>query len=832
MFSKLTQAFSNEPKETAKTPSSSHAIDDLSGEETQAAIDFLQFLGKDTTSENIEWAAAQLQGDDIDLVTPLETRDDRRAVDQRLLAPSVVQDRPTTHVRDDKVVQILTVTSFPREVGLGWLVPLTLADIDHRLSIHVQPRNDQSARRQLQKRYTQVATTLAVKQRRGRTDTIHDRQERQDLFRLLDKTIKGTTTLYDVAIYIELVADSEEQLKAMRDRITALLAEQDVDIQPIQYQQLDAMGAVAPLCTDAIDNTHPIQLEALAMCFNMVEPSVYDPNGVLLGFDDSKRPVILDRYALSGHSMIITGKKGAGKSYFRKKELYGRLLSDADVQAIIFDPAGDDYLTFAEDLGGQVIHFGRHHTVNPMEVSPPTQTERREGDDPYVLTLRSVTEMLRTYYEDRDGLSAGEEGLITQATHYAYLVNGIVLGTFDSYSNPSPTLNDLFRGVDIIAAGGFEAAADQGLVDAVELEYLRSLGIPIDIDTTALKQDPPDARDTGPFVFEPHEPDSHTDVSEMPDVDPDQVDQLPTVRALINPTDHHQELARQLQPKFESFKPGGVNHNLNGQTNIDLDSRVVAMDLSAFADTDEMPLFLHAMLSWAYEEAKRSPHKLDVTFDEAHYLLGRPSARALINLFTRHARHFNTGLTLMSQTAHEFIKTNDRREVYENCDVKCMFYAESITDEMRDYHEFADSEINFIEGAARGQSSGYSECLLISSEHGRRRLEVRSGPFERAVIDDARDPWQVMADSHGGTHEASASTATGAPDQFGLDQTDLPSVMGRDRDLELSMEMGRGQTTTADVEAETKGARVDRTDIRDVERSVAPGEGQESTGGT
>ncbi|MFC7257528.1 hypothetical protein [Haloplanus litoreus] len=56
--------------------------------------------------------------------------------------------------------------------------------------------------------------------------------------------------------------------------------------------------------SDTIDNTHPIQLEALGTFFNLVEPSIYDPEGVLFGFDDTKRPVILDRYALSGHSAI------------------------------------------------------------------------------------------------------------------------------------------------------------------------------------------------------------------------------------------------------------------------------------------------------------------------------------------------------------------------------------------------------------------------------------------------------------------------------------------------------------------------------------------------
>jgi len=43
----------------------------------------------------------------------------------------------------------------------------------------------------------------------------------------------------------------------------------------------------------------------------------------------------------------------------------------------------------------------------------------------------------------------------------------------------------------------------------------------------------------------------------------------------------------------------------------------------------------------------------------------RPAARDLINLYIRHARHYKAGLRLMSQTSHEFVRTNERREVYE-----------------------------------------------------------------------------------------------------------------------------------------------------------------------
>jgi hypothetical protein len=423
-----------------------------------------------------------------------------------------------------------------------------------------------------------------------------------------------------------------------------------------------------------------------------------------------------------------------------------------------------------------VIRFGGDYTVNPMDISPPVSSERDSGDDTYALTIRSVIEMLHTHFDQRDGMSAGEEGVLIQAAHYAYISKGIHLGEYDTYAHESPVLDDLIRGVDVIAAGGMDAARDAAIIDEDEFERVQSRGI------------------------------DH--------VDGDRRSEEPTNRGgisltdtIVTPTDHHQELARSLQPKFESFKPGGINHNLNGQTNLDLSSRLVVMDMSSFADTGEMPLILHAMLSWAYLEAKRSPYKVDVTFDEAHYLLGRPAARDLINLYIRHARHYEAGLTLMSQTSHEFVRTPERREVYENCDVKCLFYAESVSEETQQYYGLSSDEIRFIQSAARGQDSDYSECLLATSVHGRRRLEVRSGPFEHHVLDDTLDPWEWLAETEG--IEAENDTATSAL-PTDLELTDLPHVMNRDMDLEMAMrenddgtKVDRGVRSEESPEADT-----------------------------
>jgi hypothetical protein len=685
------------------------SIEELSGSELTRATEYLDAIDREATAEAIERTAGRLRSEASErTVSPFETREERSRLDRSLVAPSGSETKPSWHTRDGTFCRIFTATSLPRFVDPGWLVGLTLSPADVRVSVHATPRESGSVRGRLQKRLTQMQSAIQYKRRRGRTDTYEEEYERGELERLLRSVIAGTTRLFDVSVYVEVRADTKDDLEVVSDRVRQRMAERGLDLIPVEMRQDDAQGAVAPVARDPIRNTNAVQQEALATCFNAVEPAIVDPGGVLLGFDDTRRPVVMDRYALSGHSKAVTGKVGSGKSYATKMALYRRLLVDPDVRSIVFDPLGDDFVDFADAVDGTVIQFGGEHTVNPLDIAPGT-TATQDEIDRYTVKVRSVLEIFKTYLDQRAGTSVAEEGVLTQAIHYAYLKKGITTdpGTFD---RQSPTLDDVIDGVSTLADGG-----------------------------------------GGDGSFCHHSlPDPDEEVSERT------IDR--TTKVFADPSPRHVDVAKELLPKLESFTAGNVNANLNGQTNLDLDDRLVVFDMGSFADTGDLPLLMHVMLNWAYEEARRRPDRLDVTFEEAHYLLRRSGARDLLNLFIRHARHFDAGLTLVSQTAEEFLQNDSTREIYDNCDVKQLFYVEHVSDAVREYFSLADREVNFLTQAARGETAAFSECLLSTTEHGRRRLEVHSGPFEREVLSDDGDPQSWLED-----HDSSADRTGPSP---------------------------------------------------------------------
>jgi len=670
-------------------------IDELSGEDLQAAIDYLDAIGKDTNRSEIEKAAHYLQNvDDKDeLFSAFETGDERGRVDKSIVAPQNMEEETDWHTRDGDFYQILTATSLPRLVSPGWLVPITLSEHDVRLSMHIKPRDTKSVKGRLQQRLTQMKSAIQWKKKRGRTDVYEEKHERQELERLLRNLISGTTKIFNFSFYMEIHGETLEEMEESSRSVQRKVSEQGMDLFPIEGRQIESQKSITPVGSDPIKNNNAVQLEAMATFFNFIEPPVNQSTGVLLGFDDSKRPVIVDRYDLSGHSKVVTGKVGGGKTYSTKMAMYRRLLNDNDVRLIIFDPLGDDFVDFAEKAGGSVIKFGGNDRINPLQIEPPQgDTEETEA---YSNNVRSVIEILKTYFEQsqRAGMTAGEEGVIGHGVHYAYAKMGITSDP-QTFHNDSPILDDVIEGVNIISKGGIHS----NKVDLTE--------------------------------------DLEDETGSMEDCHPR------TKEVITNPSDEHVKIAQQLVPKFESFKAGSVNNNLNGRTNIDLQHRIVCFNMEAFADTGEMPLIMHTMLDWAYQEARRRPEKFDVTFEEAHYLLGRPGSRKLLNLFIRHARHFGAGLTLISQTPDEFLGdgNDEKKEIYDNCDIKQLFYQENVSQEVIDYYDFSDEEARFLRQAARGQNSDFSECLLSTSEHGRRRLEIYVDPYERHVIEEGLDP--------------------------------------------------------------------------------------------
>ncbi|RBI60742.1 hypothetical protein DMJ13_17460 [halophilic archaeon] len=688
--------------------SSEPSIADIDDETFDRATEILEANGDDLTKENIrEQAECLLEVEDIDegelRLGVVQDETEQSIADRDVIAPRQLQEVSNLFesgymVRNDQFVRTLTIHGYPERVPLGWLEDLYTTNDHVRVTQHIEPRDTGSVLRKLQKRLTQLRARLHKKDQKNQTDTHEVEADRDMVKDLIWDIILGETKLFDFAIYIEIIANTEQELDEATERVVESLSAANAEAVTLDKRQIESQDALAPLGDDPIKATQLMQETAVGTMFPFIEPTVADPEGVFYGFDGTNTPVLLDRYELSSYSKAIAGKMGSGKTFAEKHEMYHRLMIDPEIEMLVLDPLGD-FVDFANDLGGQVIRFGGQNTVNPLEIRRGIDDV---ADDPFKKKFRSVMELFRTHFSAvaDQSLSKEQEGILRRAVRLAYLKYGITADPA-THENTSPTMQDV---LDILHA----------LTDGDQPSEFIEL---------------------------------HEDANEER-VRPE-IEQLE-----MRFKDADEQYAYQLLLGLEAFQEGGENDNLNGRTNVELDNRLVIIDMSMFADTGQAPLFMHVMFDWIYQRAQSSDRRTQVTIDEAHYLLRRAATTDMIDLFIRHSRHFNTAITLISQTVDEFIAKSDKkseeavekaRNVYNLCDIKQIFHHESVSDAMIDFHDLTPSEQNFIATAQTGEDGGYSECLLAVNDW-TKSLALHVNDYEIHVLDDDLDPWEYLVD--------------------------------------------------------------------------------------
>src|SRR4029077_6857734 len=141
-------------------------------------------------------------------------------------------------------------------------------------------------------------------------------------------------------------------------------------------------------------------------------------DGLLYGVNAAtRRPVVLDRFALENHTAVVFATSGAGKSYLVKVELIRAAL--AGISVLVIDPEGE-YAPLLAPLGVAVraVGPGTQAGLDPFAVAEGT---------PGALSTRIAT--LGTLFELLGGsLQPSQRAALEDALSAAYGHNGFVDG--------------------------------------------------------------------------------------------------------------------------------------------------------------------------------------------------------------------------------------------------------------------------------------------------------------------------------------------------------------------------------------------------------------------
>jgi hypothetical protein len=195
------------------------------------------------------------------------------------------------------------------------------------------------------------------------------------------------------------------------------------------------------------------------------------------------------------------------------------------------------------------------------------------------------------------------------------------------------------------------------------------------------------------------------------------------------------------------FREGGEYANLARETKIDLsESDVLYLDMQQIEGKQKTGLMLQLVLRSVYERAKQTDKKVIFAIDEAHYLMQNEASLSFLERATRHARHYDLSLQLITQTVDEFFTRADTDElaqkskaIADNCALKIFHHVEGLSDSnAEEWLSLSPPEAEFIRNAKPGSDEyGYSQALIEVGEAGRYPINVSALPEEKSLITDA-----------------------------------------------------------------------------------------------
>lgn len=414
----------------------------------------------------------------------------------------------------------------------------------------------------------------------------------EDVSNMVRTAHRNREPFFHTAVYIELIARTEQEFSELRDSVEAELGRGKISVDRLHLCQQDGFLSVMPSGHNAFGEEFERMLPAssVANLFPFAYTGKTDPNGFYVGYDkyDSSIIVDLERRAAdkSNANTLILGSSGKGKSYLLKLLLCNILESGKRV--ICLDPE-NEYEEITSRLGGAYLDLtsGRN-LINVLEPRMWSSGEEvAEGDAP-----------------------AAFRGSTLLSQHISFL-------------------RDFFRSYKPF---------DDGQIDTIEIMLGR-------LYQKWCIRDDTDLSSLGPRDFP-----TLSDLYDLMDTEYQRIKTEGTKEELYTP-----ELLRSALLGLHSICKGADAKFFNGHTNIDA-NRFVTFGVKDLMESGKniKDAMLFNILSYI-SHALISGGNTAGVFEELHVFLSNPVAVSYIRNAMKRVRKRNSMIVLASQNIEDFL---------------------------------------------------------------------------------------------------------------------------------------------------------------------------------
>ncbi len=332
----------------------------------------------------------------------------------------------------DKYATILTVVSYPRFVGPGYLANITNMSGVKMVIKHL-PLSGDVIRKMLNK---EIAD-LRARYDNERDNTMLEkyRQDMDSLDYFIQQFTASQSKTFDFQMHLMLIADTKEALENKKMQVKNYLDAMEMKAIPLRFEQQNVLKSIIPVFPNQALESRigtPMPSPTMAAMYPFIFDTIKDEGlSTLLGVDFSGGVVLFNQFLYqirkennrNNANMIILGTSGSGKSTAAKLILRSHIRNGYQIVAV--DPEGE-ISEMTKMYGGTVVDLGKggeFGMVNPLEILVDADDEElRNGMGNTVLTktLQTLKAFMK-YYDPEI-----EEDVLT-------LFIGIVQDTYERF---------------------------------------------------------------------------------------------------------------------------------------------------------------------------------------------------------------------------------------------------------------------------------------------------------------------------------------------------------------------------------------------------------------